>query len=98
MRTAMTYEVHHRQKMSRHRYCKCVSAFVSTVAFSQLAGHFILPLNTEPVITRSVYLSFSSAASEKQQTVLGVVYLRDVESILNRESVGRERGRGGGTS
>lgn len=95
-RTAMICEVNHRQKMKRHRYCKCVSVFASTVPFSQLAGHFILPLNTDPVITRSVYLSFGSAASEEQQTVLGVVYLRDVESILNRESVWRERGRGGG--
>ena len=47
-RTAMTCEVNHRQKMKRHRYCKCVSVFASTVPFSQMAGHFISPLNTDP--------------------------------------------------
>jgi hypothetical protein len=50
---------------------------------------FILPLNTGHVLTRSAYLSFSAAASEKQQTVPSTIYLRDVESILNLETAVR---------
>jgi hypothetical protein len=52
--------------------------------------HYILPLNRSHVIIRSVYLPFSAdliltGASLQKQTVLSIVYLRDVESILNRE-------------
>jgi branched-subunit amino acid transport protein AzlD len=73
----------------RNRYCKFVSVFAKIVTLSEIAMHFILPLNRTHIIIRSVYFPFSTGlvvmgASLWKQTVLSIVDLRDVESILNR--------------